>query len=218
MKKLFYYLTFSILSLFLFSCSANLQELNGKSSTKISENKKINIQEKYNQYLIKNRDSLNLNQSISYRTLIDTVQYDFNNTMLVENINSDVYAITAKELNNNENAYNTKVFLLKSNNSLYSTITLRTIKEGENVKIAEFYNENNELALTATYDQENISLSFFGSEIVLAKQGCGDAVAACVSDEYSNHGWDSVALGVISAFFPEAIIAVTILCIKKKCK
>jgi hypothetical protein len=35
------------------------------------------------------------------------------------------------------------------------------------------------------------------------KKGCGQKVAACIADQYTNHGWKSVAAWVITAFEPE---------------
>jgi UDP-N-acetylmuramyl tripeptide synthase len=46
---------------------------------------------------------------------------------------------------------------------------------------------------------------------------CGDAVASCITDAYTNHGWISVWATVQSAFLPETTAAIAVACVLHNC-
>jgi hypothetical protein len=52
---------------------------------------------------------------------------------------------------------------------------------------------------------------------VAAEWGCGQCVANCINDAYSNHGWASVWAIVQSIFIPATGVGITLGCIVKCC-
>nr|WP_309757084.1 hypothetical protein [Flavobacterium sp.] len=40
----------------------------------------------------------------------------------------------------------------------------------------------------------------------------GQSVMDCVTDVYSNHGWASITVGVVSAFIPQTFVVYAVAC------
>lgn len=205
-KKLIYLASFCLF--FLLSCSNNQDEVIVDSASVSTEKSKLDLKSLIDKY----------NNSQTNRNASDDVEYDYENAVLVQNPDTDIYAINVTELNPDENDFNTRVYLLDSNDEVYSSMTLNTKRHSEdNIKV-EFYNERFEKALTMDYNPLDGSVLTEGTTAELGKVSCGQKVSDCVSDAYQEEGWYSVGLAIASLAVPEIFVAAVLVCVKIHCK
>ena len=62
--------------------------------------------------------------------------------------------------------------------------------------------------LTVSINTETEEISFSYPENSSMARDCGEATAECLSDSYTNRGWTSVGLWVITGFFPLGYLSV----------
>jgi hypothetical protein len=143
-------------------------------------------------------------------------EYDFNNINIIsqkENPKTELIVVNSNNFNN-ENSSN-KALLISyvdkefGNNFFIETNTLEKSK-----KEFSYFDANNSLLYSANFDSEKEIMSTSFS----LQRGCGQAVADCMNDVYTNHGWVSVWALVQSAFIPQTIVAFAIVCTAKNCR
>lgn len=138
-----------------------------------------------------------------------------NGTKLVEDSEVPGYhAVTVRAVNYNPSDFETKAYYFDEKDEIYAVSILHAVKNASTNKTTiDMYDENYNYLLTTTMNNTNSTLLVTNSRA----KNCGQLVADCLSDMYTNNGWDSVGLSVLSAFFPEAIVAAALICIKRKC-
>ena len=77
-------------------------------------------------------------------------------------------------------------------------------------RVTEIFSNNN------TYTANNREVDL-GSTVAGRGFGCGNCVANCISDAYTNHGWASGWAFVQSIFLPSTGVAIAIGCAVKCC-
>lgn len=152
------------------------------------------------------------------------IELDYNNSVSLNQSNETLVIINQKNID--ENAYdNVALSFIKKNGVFKPAVIIRTINESVDIKIAEYYDINNNHLFTTIYDNVNKTVTNYGtlglnsktSSVLSAKySGCGasygGAVMECMEDVYTNHGWLSVWVTVQSAFIPQTAAAFAIAC------
>ena len=96
------------------------------------------------------------------------------------------------------------------NQTLKSVFYAKTNK-GTDIYNVEYLSLTNEVLLSIDIDVPNKQLRARG------KKGCGQIVADCVNDAYTNHGWVSVWMIVQSAYLPQTVGVLIIACWDRFC-
>jgi hypothetical protein len=92
------------------------------------------------------------------------------------------------------------------------------VKSVTNVKQQIFDLTDGTITTINNYNTSNFSFSStVGGYMRTQAQGCGQAVADCINDAYTNHGWVSVWAWVQSAVLPETVGAIALGCTIKNC-
>ena len=174
------------------------------------------------------RDNISVsNNSIDYFTA-KVIQYKSQNSANKISVSSDTktvnvvedsnlpgyHAVTEKLINYDPSDFETTAYYFDDKDNVYAVAILHSVVDSAtNTTKIDLYDESRNYLLTTTMKNSDHTLQVTGSK----NQKCGQLVATCLSDMYTNNGWDSVGLSILSAFFPEAIVAATIICIKRKC-
>ena len=85
-------------------------------------------------------------------------------------------------------------------------------KRSKKLKDIIYKDINGNEMLTVSINTETEEISFSYPENSSMARDCGEATAECLSDSYTNRGWTSVGLWVITGFFPAFGIGAAIGC------
>lgn len=146
----------------------------------------------------------------------ETSQFDFDNPSLITYDDSDLITITVPETNSNSNtSVRNMAFIFNNDNNIVGNYVLDMNKLTDSKVEVINYNENGSVRSHYIIDTDLGEINFLASDQnrSLYNRGCGQEVADCITDKYSNNGWDSVALWIGTAFFPEVIVGVTVICV-----
>ena len=114
---------------------------------------------------------------------------------------------------NSKNETNIALTISYVNEEFGNVIYVKT-NSSEKSKIGfEYFDLNNSLIYSASLDVENGL-----TNTIFTNRGCGQAVADCIGDAYSHHGWVSVWAWVQSAFIPETVAAIALSCTAHNCR
>lgn len=199
------YISIILTSLFLF-VSCNGSELNS-SEQSIIENFKTRIIKDSN--LSSNLNNL-FNTKFSNKNTNTT--FNFDKITEVEDINTgDIcYMIDS---NDKETV---KLGAYPKGENEFNLLIVEYLTNGDNKNILyKKTNGNLMLKVSVNTKTEQITFSSFKSKNLL--RGCGEDVADCVSDAYSNHGWKSVASWVITGFYPAFGVGIALGCTAREC-
>ncbi len=94
---------------------------------------------------------------------------------------------------------------------------VKTTKTSNNIYRIDYFNEDMKLIHTIELDLESESISSCNKYNSNVKKPCGQKVANCLDDVYSNHGWISVWAFVQTAFIPPTGVALAVACAVEKC-
>jgi len=209
-------ITFTIaLSLIFLGCSKedNLNKLESSNKfgnftiTKKIDNTLLNSVSNYDSKKSKNVSNKN------------TSEFDFDNASLISIENSNLSAISVPEINNSDsNLKKEKSFIIDENGEIAKFIITEINQINETETEVKYFNESGELVNYYSIDTKNNNIEFLFSELnaksnkTLLQKGCGQAIADCMGDKYTNNGWDSVFLSIGTAFFPEVAVGVAVIC------
>ena len=122
---------------------------------------------------------------------------------------------------NDENIENKAIMFAYNDNVVNDTpILIRTIKSNENLDVIKYETIDNVNLMTINIDKAKQTIQIVNKSKNANKflyKSCGQDVVDCVADVYTNHGWTSVAVGLVSAFIPQTVVAYTALCAAKNC-
>lgn len=110
------------------------------------------------------------------------------------------------------------VAFTKINNEIFPSMIIETLNISETFNEANYYtfSGDNFLNSQLNYDQNTIEFSDNDQGNVTNSDPCeesyGQAVADCIQSEYSDYGWQSVFLWVITAFEPPVALIVAAAC------
>jgi len=146
---------------------------------------------------------------------IDIQDFDFNT--IYKSVKNDfegqAFSVNYKNTFDGKIIYSLVVFKNSENELLNpmlvkcvqgKSINYGLINSGQQVTIA---NDEGEVFSNVTTLYSNKS----------SKAMCGGAVASCIGDAYSNHGWASVYIFVQSAFIPQTAVAIAGYCAMGNC-
>lgn len=142
--------------------------------------------------------------------------YDFQNIEKIKTEeNSQVETILIKKLDNNSNnLLNEFLTILIQNGTFQNMYHLETSAPNSSIVHGIYSYIDGDKLFEVEIDSKNQTYSATS----LNRINCGQDVMDCITDAYSNQGWSSLALSLVSAVQPEALIIVTALCISKNCK
>ena len=145
-------------------------------------------------------------------------KFDFDNINIIsQKENPDTELIVVNNMGFRiENISNRAILISYVNKNIINIFFIETINHINSKKEFAYYDSNNILLFSACFDSDNQLIS---SNFILNKnKGCGQAVANCIGDVYTHHGWLSVWAWVQSAFIPETVAAFAIACSAHECK
>lgn len=146
---------------------------------------------------------------------ISSEQYNFDEIQIVSlDSNHEAVVVNAYsfDVNNDEN----NSIMLGYDGEVYGTpMVIRTTVNGQ-IKTLDIEDVDGTIMNTVVFDTQNQTTTLTYRRKLPFSQ-CGQNVADCVADVYSNHGWASVAAGVVSTFYPATIVAYTGSCVVKNC-
>lgn len=73
----------------------------------------------------------------------------------------------------------------------------------------KYYDKNLNFLMSFDIDESTIAVR----NLAKTYDGCGDALAPCFSDKYTENGCDSVLLGIGTLFMPEVGVGVLVVCL-----
>lgn len=212
MKKVFKLFSIPLIILLLTSCSKD-----SESSHKIDS--KFLVEKNYNEKYLAKIDSY-LNEKSSLLRSGEIIQFDYDNTSFVQNQeNTNYFSITAREINYNENDFYTISFLFDENSDIFRSYILKTVKVDDFINEVSFYNaEDNSYQFKVIFNKNENVVQIESDDINSKTKSCGQQIADCVSDAYTNDGWASVGLGILTAFVPETAVAAVLVCASQSCR
>ena len=216
MKKNIYQKLFFIIGLLLLqNCSNKEHTINTENNNKISI-AKVNNSELSN-FLLDFSVSKLKTKNAKKRINEINQQFDFTNLYITSYIDNDSNFISARVINNNSQKNTNINFVVNSNNEIFDLFFTDVETLSENKKIIKHYDIYNNLRFSYAVDVDGKSITTANNivnyEYRTNARGCGQAVMDCITDNYSNHGWSSVALWIGSAIFPEVIVGVAAVCL-----
>lgn len=187
------YLSIIIASVFLFvSCDSN-------------ESIELEVQKEYKTTSIKNSKlSNNLNDLFSSKYAkkdSNSSNFDFENVYEVENTETGEISYML----NSDNDEKIKLGVYPKDNGEYSFLIVEYVDNGENKDILYKSTSGETLIIvSANSNTQEVSVIYPNGKVAskLASRSCGDLVAKCLSDSYTNRGWTSVGLWIITGFYP----------------
>lgn len=172
-------------------------------SCKDNETFQDDIRNEFKSTLIKNLDmSKDLNNlfvsKYSNETNNDS-SFDFDNIYQVENTETGGISYMI----NSYDDENIKLGVYPNDNGNYNFLVVEYIDNGD-VKEVLYKKATGELLVTIVADSiiEQVSVINHIGENASKYPDCGQLVADCLEDTYTNRGWASVGLWVITGFFP----------------
>jgi len=172
-------------------------------------------------------DLTELSREMDLPTTIQASDIDFQNLYIsYDNSSPDGKALVAPlKTNSNDNATN-YAFVLFTNGTCYGKPIFVKSLTNQHIK---YFDLNEGLVTTIqNYASADFMISTsLGSFLSAganasrlspnASTGCGQAVANCMADAYTNHGWVSVWMTVQTAFIPHTAVAVAATCAVHMC-
>ena len=137
----------------------------------------------------------------------NNVNYNFESLTEVENTETGEisYMVDSDE---NENI---KLGVYPTEEGDYKFLEVEYLNN-DNLKDIIYKDINGNEMLTVSINTETEEISFSYPENSSMARDCGEATAECLSDSYTNRGWTSVGLWVITGFFPAFGIGAAIGC------
>lgn len=144
-------------------------------------------------------------------------EFDYDNAKIVLDKESNGKVLVARQKNYDSKTNNLSLGLyLDNNDNVLSYFIVKNDKiNNEYDKISYLDYDNN--VLTEVYLNKKTNTFESPQQKISSRRGCGQAVANCVSNAYSEQGWKSVGLFIVTAFQPEISLVVAGLCAGKNC-
>jgi hypothetical protein len=161
-------------------------------------------------------------QLIKTNQIVDSLKFDLNNLVIATQDGVDGSAILAPATTNTYNSY-TGIAYYQSKDSIVNTLIVRSNLKSDSIAEVTYFNSDmeplqsfivncKEGLFTVNSDKIDKVQGFYPNSIQSIKKIKGQAVADCITDAYSNHGWVSVALIVESAFIWQTTVGIAIGC------
>lgn len=213
MKKISFFITFFVARLLTFAQSGSVDQMT-VNVTIVNDAKVSNLMLNSFNNLVAN------SQMVSFQTGIPSFSssdFDFVNLYKSEKPGEKEIAYSVSYIGSNSNikyaftlTYNDGVFskpMLVKANIDRSSISYFDLAENKSVTIEE--NNGNYYA--------NVNDVDFGNQSQNRNSGCGQCVANCIADAYTNHGWASVWATLQSIFVPATGVGIAIGCTGRCC-
>lgn len=144
------------------------------------------------------------------------INFSFDNVSQVENLETGLISYMI-DSNNNENL---KLGAYPLENGEFSFLIVEYGDNGDNKEII-YKNVNEEVLVTISANKitAEVSLIYPNKTNNYAAKGdsCGQKTSDCLVDSYSNRGWTSVGLWIVTAFYPSFAIGAAIGCAAAVC-
>ncbi len=181
-----------------------------------------------NSYINNENGSSTNRQLIKANQVVDTLKFDLNNLVIATHDGVDGSVILAPSTSNKYNSY-TGMAYYQSNDSIVNSLIVKSETISDSTAKVTYYSSNLEPLQTLLinykndqyiigYDAINKVPNIYPTSILPIQRINGQAVANCISDAYSNHGWVSVALFIETAFIWQTAAAISIGCAIKNRK
>lgn len=144
------------------------------------------------------------------------IEFDNNNIYEVSIDGNSESIIMANQIGfNEENTVNYGIGAAITENGFANPLIIKTVKNSNNIFTIEYFNNEMQLISTIELNSETETINISNNRIASLK--CGQAVADCLDDVYSNHGWVSVWAFVQTAFIPATGLALAAACAADEC-
>lgn len=132
---------------------------------------------------------------------------------------SEIKTIVAKQVGYDESAsVNYSLGFYELNNEIAQALIVKIDNRKAGFKLIEYYDLDSNIKAAVELNLNTKATTIINLKNVNnGKTMCGQAVADCIGDTYTNQGWLSVALVVGSVFYPGVTLSVAAACTVQKC-
>ncbi|MGC4130563.1 MAG: hypothetical protein QM564_13650 [Bergeyella sp.] len=208
-----------IFALFVLSCTTLTNSCNESDARDANDTVTANLN-KISKNSAMNSKFVSLIQNQVKSSISKTTEpaYDLENVYyLPEN---DSYFVLQKEYLYDINSEKELLLSIPNENENFNNyLRVGVRKVDDNNYVVNYYNDVDDLLYSVNYVLEDDRINFtpLNTQNSTFSKSCGSAVAHCIQDAYSNHGWASVTIFIETAFIPETAVAIAGACALKNC-
>lgn len=208
MKNLLFLMFAATLAISLFSCTEEDFNLNNTISKEIVQN------EIEDEVLINN--FINLQRLKLDFQLSNNITFDNNKIYEVSTSDDSGSMIMANQVGFDEdNAVNYAVSAALRDDGMSDLLIVKTSRVSDHIYDIQYLNSSFELISNIQLNSDTETIEVFNVDFI--GRGCGQDVADCLQDSYSNHGWISVWAVVQTGFIPGTAVVLSLGCAMKNC-
>lgn len=190
-----------------------------KDENNKNENKSLNVRKIDNKKIVqKLEDYIDVKSGGNSTSKISNGQYDFENAEAIFNEETGLGLIVVKSTSPILNTDSESLMVGFDGDLIYGEPLLLEVNNEINSSLVKVYDIDKELISTFSFDYLNNNVVSTPNAAYSRNKPCGQATMDCISDAYSNHGWTSVGLGMVSAFIPETFGVLAIACYDRVCR
>ncbi|GAA4766305.1 MULTISPECIES: hypothetical protein [Flavobacterium] len=190
-----------------------------KDENSKNENKSLNVSKIGDKQTIQKLQNYIDAKSIdNNENKVSNDQYDFENAEIVLNEETGLGLIVVKSISPVLSADSESLMVGFDGDLIYGEPLLLEINNETNSSLVKVFDIDKELISTFSFDYLNNSVVSTPNTAYSRNKPCDQATMDCISDAYSNHGWTSVGLGMVSAFIPETFGVMAIACYDRVCR
>ncbi len=151
----------------------------------------------------------------------EEIVFDFDNLTVTTQSDNSIKTYVANSIDYSDNSeVNYSLGIYQDGENPTNALILKTVKESNNFNLIEYYSLSGILITSVRVNSDTKS-----TEIVYVRDGsstsgrvaCGNATAQCIANTYTNEGWLSVGLFVLTAINPAVSLSVAGACAAYEC-